>query len=73
MADFNKFSYDSPDKKKEKSHDNDNIYCESTDYTDKKQFYKNVSASKFLFRGDGDFGSSEDFNDYNNISLRIAG
>lgn len=61
MADFNKFSYESPDKKVQKCLENGNIYCDSTDYTDKKRFYQNVSASKFLFRGDGDFGSDDDF------------
>jgi hypothetical protein len=61
MADFNKFSYESPDKKNQKCLENGNIYCDSTDYTDKKRFYQNVSASKFLFRGDGDFGSDDGF------------
>ena len=72
MADFTKFSYESPDKKMQKSHENDNIYCESTDYTDKKRFYQNVSASKFLFRADGEFGSEDEFGFGNSESLRIT-
>ena len=72
MADFNKFSYESPAKNMQKSHENDNIYCESTDYTDKKRFYKNVSASKFLFRADGEFGSDEEFGFSTSENLRIT-